>query len=249
MTSIVGIIPARYQSSRFPGKPLIDIEGKPMIQRVYERASSCKSLSRVIVATDDKRISDTVQGFGGEVKMTRADHQNGTERCAEVAQELDADYIINIQGDEPYIHPEQISSLASILDGHTQLGTLVKKVEDITLLDNPNVMKVVIDHKRYAIYFSRSCVPYIRGHEKQDWLVEHRFWKHIGIYAYRKDILQEIVKLPTGVLERAESLEQLRWIEFGYRIKTASTDKDGISIDTPEDLERLKKYLEDGKIS
>lgn len=249
MTSIIGIIPARYESSRFPGKPLVDIDGKSMIQRVYERSKACKALRRVIVATDDSRIEEAVKDFGGEVMMTRQDHRNGTERCAEVAQSVDADYFINIQGDEPYIHEDQIHTLVDILDGHVQLGTLVKKVEDLALLDNPNVMKVVVDHQRYAIYFSRSCIPYIRGHEKEDWLEQHRFWKHIGIYAYRKDILQEIVKLPTGVLERAESLEQLRWVEFGYPIKTASTDKEGVSIDTPEDLKRLKKYLKDGKIS
>lgn len=238
---VIGIIPSRFASTRFPGKPLADIGGKPMIQRVYEQASSCSSLSKVIVATDDDRIKDCVLGFEGNVVMTSPSHTNGTERCAEVAQQEDADYFINIQGDEPFIKPEQITTLAAILDGQTELGTLVKKITDPALLDSTNTMKVVMNKNQEALYFSRNCVPFVRDHEKIDWLQHHTFYKHIGIYAYRKDILEEIVKLPQGALEKAESLEQLRWLENGYKIKVAETTLETIGIDVPEDVARALK--------
>lgn len=239
---IVGIIPSRYASTRFPGKPLADIGGKAMIQRVYEQASKSKALVDVIVATDDHRILDFVQSFGGKAMMTAESRQNGTERCAEVAEKYPADYYINIQGDEPFIHPQQIDALAGILDGHTELGTLIKKLSDPTLLDNPNTMKVVFNTRMEALYFSRSCVPYVRDAAKQDWLTKHTFYKHIGIYAYRADILKEITQLPMGSLEKAESLEQLRWLENGYTIKLAITEHETIGIDMPEDVERALKY-------
>lgn len=212
-----------------------------MIQRVYEQASKSASLAEVIVATDDQRIRECVEGFGGKVAMTSPDHTNGTERCAEVASTNPADYYINIQGDEPFIHPEQIDTLAAILDGDTQLGTLVKKITDPDLLTNHNTMKVVLKKNWEAIYFSRNCVPFVRDHAPEIWLDHHTFYKHIGIYAYRSDILQEITKLPQGLLEKAESLEQLRWIENGYSIKVAETQHETIGIDTPEDIERALK--------
>lgn len=239
---IVGIIPSRYASTRFPGKPLADIGGKPMIQRVYEQAKKSKSLSEVIVATDDQRIYDFVESFGGRAMITREDHQNGTERCAEVAGKYEADYYINIQGDEPFIHPEQIDVLAGLLDGQTELGTLIKKLTDPTLLDNPNTMKVVFNKRMEALYFSRNCVPFIRDAEKGQWLGKHTFYKHIGIYAYRSDVLQSITTLEMSSLERAENLEQLRWLENGYQIKLAVTEHETIGIDVPEDVARAINY-------
>jgi 3-deoxy-manno-octulosonate cytidylyltransferase (CMP-KDO synthetase) len=239
---ILGIIPARYASTRFPGKPLVDIAGKTMIQRVYEQAKKCIHLSEVIVATDDERIYNNVTTFGGKAVMTSSDHQSGTDRCAEVAQiHPTYDVIINIQGDEPYIDPEQISKLISCFnDGHTQIATLIKKVLTNQELENTNSPKVVINKNLEAIYFSRSSLPHIRGQEPQNWLQHFTYYKHIGIYGYRADILQQITKLPTSSLEKAESLEQLRWIENGYRIKIAETELETFAIDTPEDLINLK---------
>ena len=238
---IIGIIPSRYASTRFPGKPLANIDGKAMVQRVYEQASKSISLNEVVVATDDQRIVDCVTGFGGKVMTTKDYHQNGTERCGEVADQYPADYYINIQGDEPFIHPEQIDTLANLLDGKTQLGTLVKKVDDASLLKNPNVMKVVVNSNQEAMYFSRSCVPFLRDFEFSDWLNHHDFFKHIGIYGYRSDVLREIIQLKTSSLEAAESLEQLRWLENGYTIKVAKTEFESMGIDTPEDLEQAIK--------
>lgn len=239
---IIGVIPSRYASTRFPGKPLADIGGKPMIQRVYEQAKKSNTLTDVIVATDDARIFDFVQSVGGKAFMTSPDHQNGTERCAEVARAQPADYYINIQGDEPFIHPDQINSLAALLDGQTELGTLIKKITDLSLLTNPNTMKVVFNKHMEALYFSRSCVPFVRDAGSDDWLKKHTFYKHIGIYAYRADVLQEITRLPMGTLEKAESLEQLRWLENGYSIKLAVTEYETIGIDVPEDVQRALNY-------
>jgi 3-deoxy-manno-octulosonate cytidylyltransferase (CMP-KDO synthetase) len=239
---ILGLIPARYASTRFPGKPLVDIAGKSMIQRVYEQAKKCKDLSEVIVATDDKRIFDHVVGFHGMVVITSADHQSGTDRCAEVAlQHPQYDVIINIQGDEPYIDPAQISTLAACFKSpDTQIATLIKKVQNEQELLNPNAPKVVVNQLSEAIYFSRSPVPYVRGHKQQSWLQQYTYFKHIGIYGYRADILQQITKLPVSPLEKAERLEQLRWIENVYRIKVAETELETYAIDTPEDLLNLK---------
>lgn len=217
--------------------------GKPMIQRVYEQASKSSSLDEVIVATDDQRIVDCVTDFGGKVVMTSDSHRNGTERCGEVATGHPADYYINIQGDEPFIHPEQIDTLAGILDGETQLGTLVKKVQDASLLENPNVMKVTFNRNDEALYFSRSCIPYVRDQAQKDWIDYHSFYKHIGIYAYRADVLVDIIKLVPSKLELAESLEQLRWLENGYKIKVARTEHESMGIDTPEDLTRALEML------
>jgi len=241
---IFGIIPARYASTRFPGKPLVDIGGKSMIQRVYEQAKKCIHLSEVIVATDDARIFDHVTGFGGVAVTTSSDHQSGTDRCAEVALKHPGyDTIINIQGDEPYIDPEQISKLISCFnDGNTQIATLIKKVLTEQELHNTNSPKVIINKHSEAIYFSRSPLPHIRGQEPQNWLQHFTYFKHIGIYGYRADILQQITKLPISPLEKAESLEQLRWIENGYKIKVAETELETYAIDTPEDLEKITKF-------
>jgi 3-deoxy-manno-octulosonate cytidylyltransferase (CMP-KDO synthetase) len=239
----LGIIPARYASTRFPGKPLVDIAGKSMIQRVYEQARKCNQLSEVVVATDDARIFDHVVAFGGGAVMTSPDHQSGTDRCAEVAlKHPDYDVVINIQGDEPYIDPEQITKLISCFnDAETQIATLIKKVVTEQELHNTNSPKVIINRDFEAIYFSRSPLPYIRGQEESTWLQHFTYFKHIGIYGYRADILRQITKLPLSSLEKAESLEQLRWIENGYRIKVAETELETYAIDTPEDLKKTNQ--------
>jgi 3-deoxy-manno-octulosonate cytidylyltransferase (CMP-KDO synthetase) len=240
---ILGIIPARYASTRFPGKPLTQIAGKSMIQRVYEQAKKCTRLSEVIVATDDERIFSQVHDFGGKAVMTSPDHQSGTDRCAEVAlKHPQYEVIINIQGDEPYIDPEQINKLIACFDnGQTQIATLIKKVMTEQELHNSNSPKVIINKQWEAIYFSRSALPHIRGQQPQNWLQHFTYFKHIGIYGYRADILQQITRLPVSSLEKAENLEQLRWIENGYRIKVAETEIETIAIDTPEDLKKLSE--------
>jgi len=243
--NILGIIPARYASSRFPGKPLVDIAGKTMIQRVYQQAKKCVTLTEVVVATDNTSIYDHVLGFGGMAVMTSADHQSGTDRCAEVAeQHPQYNVVINIQGDEPYIDPEQITKLAACFsDEQTQIATLIKKIQTEEELFNVNSPKVIINKLSEAIYFSRSPLPHIRGQEQTDWLQHYTYFKHIGIYGYRADILQQITRLPVSSLEKAESLEQLRWIENGYRIKVAETELETHAIDTPEDLKKLDHLL------
>jgi 3-deoxy-manno-octulosonate cytidylyltransferase (CMP-KDO synthetase) len=240
--NILGIIPARYASTRFPGKPLVDIAGKSMIRRVYEQAKKCADLSEVIVATDDERISDHVKEFDGVAVLTSTEHQSGTDRCAEVALSYrQYDVIINIQGDEPYIDPGQISKLTSCFNTPgTQIATLIKKIQTEQELFNPNSPKVLVNNLSEAIYFSRSPLPHIRGQEQQNWLKHFTYFKHIGIYGYRADVLQEITKLPVSALEKAESLEQLRWIENGYKIKVAETEIETFAVDTPEDLKNLK---------
>ncbi|ATP55857.1 3-deoxy-manno-octulosonate cytidylyltransferase [Pedobacter ginsengisoli] len=238
---ILGIIPARYASTRFPGKPLVQIKGKSMIQRVYEQAGKAKSLSEVIVATDDERIANEVQSFGGKFIFTASTHLSGTDRCAEVAATVSGyDAIINIQGDEPYINPEQIDLLAScFIEKDVQLATLIKKIHTENELFNINIPKVVINTKGEATYFSRQTIPYVRNQEKENWLNTHQFYKHIGIYGYTYPVLLEITKLAPSSLELAENLEQLRWIENGYRIKTKVTEIETIAIDTPEDLIKI----------
>jgi 3-deoxy-manno-octulosonate cytidylyltransferase (CMP-KDO synthetase) len=242
---VLGIIPARYASTRFPGKPLVDIGGKSMIQRVYEQAKKCSALSEVVVATDDERIFNHVQQFGGKAVMTADNHQSGTDRCAEVAQKHpEYNIIINIQGDEPFIDPEQIARVVSCFgDADTQLATLIKMINTTEELYNFSSPKVIINKLSEAIYFSRAAIPHVRGEEPQRWLYHNTYYKHIGIYGYRADILQQVTKLPVSSLEKAESLEQLRWIENGYRIKVAETNLETSAIDTPEDLEKLVKSL------
>ena len=242
----LGIIPARHASTRFPGKPLANIAGKTMIRRVYEQTLQCSLLEKVVVATDDLQIFDHVLEFGGLVEMTSAQHQSGTDRCAEVSAIFpEFDVVINIQGDEPFINPNQINKLAACFtDEKTELATLVKKILLEEELHNFNTPKVVLNNKSEAIYFSRSVIPYVRGQQLQNWLQNHTFYKHIGIYGYRADVLQAITKLPVSPLEKAESLEQLRWIENGFRIKVAETDLETLAVDTPEDLENiLRKYF------
>jgi len=241
----IGIIPARFASTRFPGKPLVDIAGKSMIQRVYEQALKAKSLSKVVIATDDERIADEVKRFGGEFVFTSSQHQSGTDRCAEVIDKIPGfDIVINIQGDEPFIEPSQIDLLAScFIEDKVQLATLIKPIQSQESIYNPNSPKVVIDVNGRAMYFSRSPIPFIRNGEPGVWAEKHQFYKHIGIYGYRTESLNEITKLPPSSLEIAESLEQLRWIENGFYIQTKVTDLETVAIDTPEDLLKLNNLL------
>ncbi|NIJ52016.1 3-deoxy-manno-octulosonate cytidylyltransferase [Dyadobacter arcticus] len=244
---ILGIIPARYASTRFPAKALVDIGGKSMIQRVYEQSSKTKHLDQVIVATDDERIMHHVLGFGGKAVMTSQDHHSGTDRCFEALTKTEGtyEYVINIQGDEPFISPEPIDHLAAVLDGETKLATLVKVIDNAEILFSPNVPKAILNSKNEVMYFSRQTIPYLRNLEKADWLKSHTFYKHIGIYAYRADVLAEITKLSVSSLEKAEALEQLRWLENGYAIKAVITSDDSHGVDTPDDLDRVtKKFLQ-----
>ncbi len=241
---ILGIIPSRYASTRFPAKPLADLGGRSMIRRVYTQANKSVSLTKVVVATDHLEIFEHVSAFGGNVCMTSEDHASGTDRCFEVLlkEKEKFDYVINIQGDEPFISPEQIDLLASLLDGKTELATLIKRLENQEQLVNPNLVKVVFNKNHEALYFSRSPIPYWRGKET-DWIHHHHYYKHIGMYGYRSDILEKITSLKVSLLERAESLEQLRWLESGYKIKVAETTQETVGIDTPEDLEQARHHL------
>ncbi len=239
---ILGLIPARYASTRFPGKPLAMIHGKPMIQRVYEQALK-SDLDEVIVATDDERIASAVRAFGGKVAMTSDQHRSGTDRCCEVVEHLTEhfDAVVNIQGDEPYISPTQINHIARlIMTEGTDIASLCKVVKDEEELFSPNAVKVVFNKEGKALYFSRNTMPFMRGVEKDEWLTKGLFYKHIGIYAYRVDVLKTIAHLPQSRLELSESLEQLRWLENGYTIRMGVTDFEAYSIDTPADLERLE---------
>lgn len=238
---ILGIIPARYESSRFPGKPLIDIAGISMIRRVYEQTLKSTSLSKVVVATDDKRIYDHVKSFGAEAMMTSDKHLSGTDRCGEIALNYpEFDILVNIQGDEPLIDPLQIDLLCTCFNkADTSIATLVKKVVSEDELFNENTPKVIINKQLEAVYFSRSTIPFLRGIKHENWLRSHTFYKHIGIYAFRNRTLSEIIQLPVSTLEKAESLEQLRWIENGYKIQVAITELESQAIDTPEDLQKI----------
>jgi 3-deoxy-manno-octulosonate cytidylyltransferase (CMP-KDO synthetase) len=243
---ILGIIPARYASTRFPAKALVDIGGKSMIQRVYEQSAKATQLSQVIVATDDERILNHVMDFGGKAVMTSENHHSGTDRCYEALTKTEGlyEYVINIQGDEPFISPEPIDRLAEVLTGETELATLVKIIDNDEILFNPNVPKAVLNKRNEVMYFSRQTIPYLRNKETQEWLSSHVFYKHIGIYAYRTDVLAKITKLPVSSLETAEALEQLRWLENGYAIKAVITADDSHGVDTPDDLDRVtKKFL------
>ena len=244
----IGIIPARYASTRFPGKPLADMDGKSMIQRVYEQVKD--TVDAVYVATDDQRIEQAVKNFGGNVVMTSDKHKSGTDRCYEAYQKVgeDFDVVINIQGDEPFIQPKQIETIKNCFtDNSVQIATLVKPFrpdDDFEkVLFNPNSPKVVINRNQEAMYFSRSVIPYIRGKHFSEWLPNHTYYKHIGMYAYRADVLAQITSLPQSPLELAESLEQLRWLENGYKIKVGITNIETIGIDTPEDLAKAIEVL------
>ncbi|AOM78964.1 3-deoxy-manno-octulosonate cytidylyltransferase [Pedobacter steynii] len=238
---VLGVIPARYASTRFPGKPLVDIQGKSMIRRVYEQAVKASGIDQVVVATDDERIAAEVKKFGGEFIMTGTSHQSGTDRCAEVVGQVSGfDVVINIQGDEPFIDPAQIDLLISCFeDREVQLATLIKEIHTAEELFNHNIPKVILNNKKEAVYFSRQTIPYLRNAEKENWLKTHQFYKHIGIYGYTVSALLEITQLPPSALEIAESLEQLRWVENGYAIQTRVTAIETISIDTPEDLNKI----------
>jgi 3-deoxy-manno-octulosonate cytidylyltransferase (CMP-KDO synthetase) len=247
-----GIIPARFSSSRFPGKPLALIGNKTMIQRVYDQAR--QSLESVYVATDDRRIFDEVTAFGGKAVMTSPDHKSGTDRCSEAVMKIMAensenlDIVINIQGDEPFIKPAQIDLLMTCFDfENVEIATLVRKVEDDEDIFNPNQPKVILNTEGDAIYFSRTPIPYVRDTEVNKWTIKHGFYKHIGLYAYRTGTLMKITSLPQSPLEIAEALEQNRWIENGFRIRTAVTRWETIGIDTPDDLEKAKRLLNDIK--
>ena len=243
----IAIIPARYASTRFEGKPLAILGGKTVIQRVYEQVAGV--LDDAVVATDDERIYDAVKAFGGKVEMTSVDHKSGTDRCWEAycKQGLNYDVIVNVQGDEPFIRKSQIESIRECFnDPDTDIATLVRpfaESEGLAALENPNSPKVVLDKGMRAIYFSRSVIPYLRGVERSEWLKRHTFYKHIGMYAFRADVLKAVTSLPQSPLELAESLEQLRWIENGYKIGVGITDVETIGIDTPEDLRQAEKWL------
>jgi 3-deoxy-manno-octulosonate cytidylyltransferase (CMP-KDO synthetase) len=242
---ILGVIPARYASSRFPGKPLVLINGKTMIHRVYEQAIKCDSLVKVMVATDSEAICNHVRLFHGNVLMTGKHHNSGTERCAEVLEKLradgeDYDCLINIQGDEPYIEPDQISQVARCFNNpQTQLATLVKQISLQEELSSQDVVKVVVDKQGYALLFSRSVIPFFRGRDQQEWLSALNYYKHVGIYGYQSAVLEKIVALPVSELERAESLEQLRWLENGYKISIQITEYESTAIDSPADLLKI----------
>lgn len=244
MLKFIGIIPARYASTRFPGKPLAMLGGKPVIQHVYEKVAA--ALQEAYVATDDERIYDTVINFGGQAVMTRKDHKSGTDRIEEAMEKIggDWDVVVNVQGDEPFVDKSQLSTICSCFDdSSTQIATLGKRFASIEATENPNSPKIVVDNQGFAMYFSRSVIPFVRGKEKELWLEAYPFLKHLGIYAYRREVLREITQLPQSSLELAESLEQLRWLQNGYKIKVGTTDIETVGIDTPQDLERAEAFL------
>lgn len=248
----IAIIPARYASTRFPGKPLAMLAGKPVIQRVWEQVSGV--VDAAVVATDDERIAQAVESFGGRAIMTSPDHKSGTDRCWEAYQKQgeEFDVVINVQGDEPFIAHSQLRAImACFEDENTDIATLVKpfaEEDGLVALENPNSPKVVLDNNSCAVYFSRSVIPYLRGVEREEWLKHHTFYKHIGMYAFRRDVLGEVTSLPQSILEKAESLEQLRWLENGYKIGVGISDVETVGIDTPEDLERAEEFLKSQKL-
>ena len=252
----IAVIPARYASTRFPGKPLAVLGGKTVIQRVYEQAVSV--LPEAYVATDDERIFKCVEDFGGRAVMTRTEHKSGTDRIEEAVEKIEGSgkwkeegdnlVVINIQGDEPFIQPSQIETLMHLFDDpETQIGTLGKRFDTIEAVRNPNSPKIVTDRRGFALYFSRSVIPFIRGVEADEWMPHYPFLKHLGVYAYRREVLAEVTRLPQSALEKAESLEQLRWLENGYRIRVGLTDVETVGIDTPEDLARAEAFLKEMK--
>ena len=246
MMNFIAIIPARYQSTRFPGKPLVMLGDKPIIRWVYENSQS--SFPEVWVATDDQRIFDAVKAFGGNAVMTDSMHQSGTDRCAEAARHIAGqvafDVVVNVQGDEPFVQQQQLEALkACFNDPKTEIATLVKPITDPDELTNSNRPKVVINNNMEALYFSRSTIPFVRDAAPALWLKHHTFYSHIGLYAYRAEVLQQLTKLPRGGLEKAESLEQLRWLENGFCIKTALTASENMGIDTPADLEHARRLI------
>ena len=245
--NVLILIPARYASTRFPGKPLAEIGGKPMIQHVVEKAQLVSQ--DAFVATDDQRIYDRVVGFGGKVVMTSADHKSGTDRIEEAIEKIggDWDVIVNVQGDEPFVAKSQLETICHCFDDPTtQIATLGKAFTSMEAVENPNSPKIAVSNQGFALYFSRSVIPYVRGKEREEWLQHFPYLKHLGIYAYRKDVLREVTQLPQSSLEIAESLEQLRWLQNGYKIKVGTTDVETVGIDTPEDLQRAEEFLKEG---
>lgn len=243
----VALIPSRYASTRFPAKPLAMLGGKPIVQWVYETTQSC--FDDTYVATDNEEIFNCVTSFGGKAIMTRSDHKSGTDRIHEAYNKLKETYdvVVNVQGDEPFVDPRQLELLKSCFeDPETEIATLVKPFDkgcDWSLISNPNSPKVVIDNKQHALYFSRSVIPYLRGKEQAEWSKYHQYYKHLGIYAYRSEVLHQIANMPPSDLELAESLEQLRWLQAGYTIKVGITDIETIGIDTPADLAKAESFL------
>lgn len=239
---ILAVIPSRFASTRFPGKPLIDIKGKTMIQRVFEQAKQCKSFADVIVATDDERIYNHVIEFGGKAMMTSEKHPSGTDRCAEVLSKIDQKYdaVVNVQGDEPFIQPEQLEQLIECFKNpKTQIATLVKKIDSTDDLLNINLPKVIFNKEMKALYFSRLPIPGQKSVDTEEWVKNHQYYRHIGLYGYRAETLKEITLLPPSPLENIESLEQLRWLEAGYTITVSVTEFESIGIDTPNDLNKI----------
>ncbi len=245
MPSVLGIIPARYASSRFPGKPLAMINGKSMLQRVYEQSTNATHVNEVLIATDDERIAGHAQQFNAKVVMTGADHPSGTDRCFEAYQvnAVKYDYVINIQGDEPFLDPEQINSLAAACDGKVEIATQMIKCTDHAVLFDKGEVKIVLNNNKEALYFSRSVIPAIKNKDEKEWHVNFDYYRHVGMYAYRTDILEKISALKPSPLELAESLEQLRWLENGFKINCVETDYDSHCIDTPEDIEKVLKLM------
>jgi 3-deoxy-manno-octulosonate cytidylyltransferase (CMP-KDO synthetase) len=242
---IIGIIPARYASTRFPGKPLADIKGKSMLQRVYEQSKKSWMLDEVIVATDDERIAKHAKDFGAKVIMTRSDHPSGTDRCYE-AYRLNGkryDYIINVQGDEPFLDPKQIDELVEICDGRTEIATQMARCNSHEVLFDPAEVKIVMNGNREAIYFSRSVVPYLRNYDPKEWHERFEYYRHVGMYAFRSDVLEKLSKLKLSKLEKAESLEQLRWLEHGHKIRCVETEYESYCIDEPGDIEKVLKHV------
>jgi 3-deoxy-manno-octulosonate cytidylyltransferase (CMP-KDO synthetase) len=243
--SIIGIIPARYASTRFPGKPLAIINGKTMLQRVVEQSKKANLLTEILVASDDSRIEAHCKDLGVKCIITSAEHPSGTDRCQE-AYKLsgsNATYIINIQGDEPFLHPEQINSLAKACDGNSELITQVIKCNNYEMLADTGEVKIVLNHNKEALYFSRSIIPHVKNEKPENWHLKHDYYRHVGMYAYRADVLDKISKLSVSPLEKAESLEQLRWLENGFKIKCVETTYESHCVDTPEDIEKVLKLM------
>jgi 3-deoxy-manno-octulosonate cytidylyltransferase (CMP-KDO synthetase) len=243
--SIIGIIPARYASTRFPGKPLALINGVSMLQRVYEQAKKANLLDEVIIATDDQRIVDHASSFGAKTIVTKAEHPSGTDRCFEayLLNKKKYNYVLNIQGDEPFLDPEQINSLAGACDGSVEIATQMIKCTNHEILFDKGEVKIILNTKQEALYFSRNVIPFIKGKPEHEWHLHYNYFRHVGMYAYRTDILEKITKLKPSALELAESLEQLRWLENGFTIKCIETDFDSHCVDTPEDIEKVIKLM------
>jgi len=245
MSTILGIIPARYASSRFPGKPLVQINGKSMLQRVYEQAKKSNLLSSVIIATDDELIQKHAKKFGADVLITNPNHASGTDRCFEAYQLFNKkyDYVLNIQGDEPFLHPDQINSIAQICNGETQIATQISICKSHEVLFDTGEVKIILNTNNEALYFSRSVIPFINNINQKEWHNHFNYYRHVGMYAYKVDVLEKITKLPVSNLELAESLEQLRWLENGFKIKCVLTNYDSHCIDTPEDIEKVLRLM------